>query len=116
MKLADLDPRWLMLDGRRIGFCFVSPTQPLRPDGTANPTRYRQTCFAAPTPRRVQRELFEAMFGDDDFTVQGCNPQCGWTIAGGIEAADFATMTVTPSLDGSPGGLWHGYITNGEVK
>lgn len=26
MKLADLDPRWLVADGRRIGFIFRSPT------------------------------------------------------------------------------------------
>jgi hypothetical protein len=48
--------------------------------------------------------------------VQGCNPEKRWTIAGGIDTADFATMTVTPSLDGSPGGLWHGHITAGEIK
>jgi hypothetical protein len=60
-------------------------------------------------PTREQWELF----GDDD--VQGCLPDLAWTVAGGIDTATFETMTVTPSLDGSKGGLWHGHITNGEI-
>ena len=53
---------------------------------------------------------------DGDFMwAQYCNQASGWTVAGGIENATFDTMTVTPSLDGSAGGLWHGFITNGEI-
>jgi hypothetical protein len=47
--------------------------------------------------------------------VQGCSQGTNWQIAGGIDAADFATLTVTPSLDGSAGGNWHGHITNGQI-
>lgn len=47
--------------------------------------------------------------------VQPCNPAGRWTIVGGVENASFETMTVKPSLDGSKGGLWHGFITNGEI-
>jgi hypothetical protein len=100
MRLLDLDPKWLIQDGKRVGFTFVSPTN----------NKWRQSCFPHPPPRQVQWDLF----GDDD--VQGCNPDATWVIAGGIDAADFETMTVTPSLDGSPGGLWHGFITNGQIK
>lgn len=99
MRLTDLDPKWLMKDGKRVGFTFRSPV-----DG-----KWRQACFESPPPRREQWELF----GDDD--VQGCNPRAHWSIAGGIDNATFETMTVTPSLDGSAGGLWHGFITNGEI-
>ena len=105
MRLVDLDPQWLLKDGTRIGFTFISPTNP----------RFRQSCFAMPTPRRDQWALFEVVHGDA-ITIQGCKPECGWTIEGGIEAATFETMTVTPSLDGSAGGLWHGFITNGEIR
>lgn len=66
MKLTDLDPQWIVRDGKRIGFTFKSPTKP----------ENRQSCF---------------------------------------DAATFETMTVTPSLDGSAGGLWHGFITNGVI-
>lgn len=99
MRLTDLDPKWLMKDGKRVGFTFRSPTDP----------RWRQSCFENPPPRREQWELFD----EDD--VQGCNPAAHWTIAGGIDSAAFETMTVTPSLDGSAGGLWHGFITNGDI-
>lgn len=112
MKLADLDPRWIMQDGRRVGFVFRSPTR----------QQCWQSCFVNSPPRREQWALFAEMFkGDEDdrefgrADVQGCKEGTKWAIAGGIEDADFATLTVTPSLDGSAGGNWHGHITNGEI-
>jgi hypothetical protein len=114
VTLLELEPRWIMKDGRRIGFTFISPVQRVRQDGSFNPTPWRQSCFVVPTPMHQQFELFEAMYGAP-FPVQPCNQQCAWTVAGGIEQASFRTMTVTPSLDGSAGRLWHGFITNGEI-
>ncbi len=106
MRLVELDPQWIMKDGKRIGFHFLSPVhQP----GSMGASRWRQSCFPDPPPTREQWELF------DELDVQGCNPAAHWQIAGGIESATFETMTVTPSLDGSKGGLWHGFITNGEI-
>lgn len=107
MKLLDLDPQWLLKDGKRVGFTFVSPVQHEHP---TRKTKWRQSCFPKPTSTDDQ---FKAI---GDAPVQLCNPSCGWTIAGGIDAATFETMTVTPSIDGSAGGLWHGFITNGEIK
>jgi hypothetical protein len=104
MKLLDLDPQWLLVDGRRVGFTFVSPTD----------RRYRQSCFVDPPNVNDQVDLFDQQLGET-VVVQPCNPSDHWAIVGGIEAADFATMTVTPSLDGSPGGLWHGHIKRGEI-
>lgn len=104
MRLIDLDPQWIMQDGRRIGFTFVSPTN----------SSLRQSCFPVPPSMHEQMDLFDALHGEHQM-VQGCNPTHRWTIAGGIENATFDRMTVTPSLDGSAGGLWHGYITNGEI-
>ena len=103
MRLLDLAPVWLLRGGKRVGFTFISPTD----------SRWRQSCFPDPPGRRQQWELFEQHHGDDG--VQGCNPAQHWTIIGGIDAADFATISVTPSLDGSAGGLWHGFITNGQI-
>jgi len=104
MRLTDLDPLWLVKDGARIGFTFRSPTN----------ADFRQACFENPPSSDEQDDLFEAEFGKRSM-IQGCNPDAHWQIAGGIEAATFETMTVTPSLDGSPGGLWHGHITNGVI-
>jgi hypothetical protein len=44
-----------------------------------------------------------------------CAAGCGWACSPAPADADFASLTVTPSLDGSAGGLWHGFITNGEI-
>lgn len=124
MKLTDLDPRWLTFDGRRVGFIFRSPL-PAKRD-------WWQTCF-------VERFLtFKGREGTYRFDGEGyspdsqcgivarccreakewfqpCNPDHQWSIAGGIKDASFEALTVTPSIDGSAGGLWHGFITNGEI-
>jgi hypothetical protein len=104
MRLIDLDPEWIMRDGRRVGFTFLSPV------GKQGNTHWRQSCFPEPTPSEVQDDIL------GDAAVQHCDPACGWTITGGIESSTFETMTVKPSIDGSAGGLWHGFITNGEIK
>lgn len=104
MRLVDLDPRWIMRDGERIGFTFVSPTD----------SKCRQSCFIDPPKISEQVDLFDALHGEDAI-VQPCRHGAHWQIAGGIAAATFDCMTVTPSLDGGPGGLWHGHITNGEI-
>lgn len=102
-RLIDLAPRWLEHDGQRIGFMFISPA---RPD-------FWQTCMFAPTERRVQRAAIAALIPreQDRCQVQMCNPAARWTAS----TDDFATMSVTPSIDGSAGGLWHGFITNGQI-
>src|SRR4051794_40659176 len=109
MKLLDLDPQSLIKDGRRVGFTFLSPIE------KQGNTHWRQSCFVVMLPSREQWELFEQVHGEH-FAVQGCRPDFAWTIAGGIDAAAFETMTVMPSLDGSAGGLWHGFITGGEIR
>lgn len=103
MRLLDLDPKWLTKDDRRVGFTFLSPV------GRQGNIWWRQSCFAVAMPAQVQWDLFE------DENVQHCNPSCSWTISGGIENASFETLTVSPSLDGSAGGLWHGFITSGQI-
>lgn len=119
MKLTELDPRWLVEEGRRVGFVFKSPTDP----------KWWQTCFfepgrkllCCPSPECYAKDEAHcphsqaglvAAAGVDPNWFQGCKRECGWTVTG---ALDFATLTVQPSLDGSAGGLWHGFITNGEI-
>lgn len=110
MRLVDLDPRWLTRAGQRVGFVFKSPTNP----------KWYQSCLVAALPWREQHEVFNSAVSDlvekPEYgwtKVQGCSEGCAWAVAGGIENATFETMTVTPSIDGSAGGLWHGFITNG---
>lgn len=103
MKLLELNPVWIEKDGKRIGFTFISPANP----------QYRQSCFIKTPPSRKQWALFAAQSFKKD--VQGCREGTGWNIEGGIDNADFSTITITPSLDGSAGGLWHGFIRGGEI-
>jgi hypothetical protein len=112
MRLTDLDPRWLLKDGARVGFVFRSPTNP----------RFHQSCFFAPTPFREQCKLFVAALGGDEedaefgrFDVQPCNDGCAWRCTPSPDAAVFSEISIEPSLDGSAGGLWHGFITNGVI-
>lgn len=115
MRLTDLDPRWLVNDaGQKIGFAFLCLTSPKN----GKLPNY-QSCFFAPTPAAVQRAAVERAgldwHGGQPSIVQLCKEECGWTSSVPPEQANFDTMTVTPSIDGSAGGNWHGFITNGNI-
>lgn len=56
MRLVDLDPRWLVKDGRRVGFVFKSPTLG---------DKMWMCCFENPPERREQWALFRSVFPDD---------------------------------------------------
>lgn len=94
---------------------FISPTQV-----GASPKRW-QTCFFAATPTKEQWAAGNAALGEDVTenergNVQYCRSDCAWSLVGStVEAASFETLSVRPSLDGSAGGNWHGFITNGEI-
>ena len=107
MQLIDLDPNWLIHENKRVGFTFISPKD----------TKYRQSCFTVKGFKtRQQWEIFG--IDADGFPIQdiqGCNSECVWQIQGGIDNANFETLSVTPSIDESAGGLWHGFITNGQI-
>lgn len=125
MRLLDLDPCWLSYEGRRVGFVFRCPL-PNRRD-------HWQTCFverfflfkgrdgtydragdSAGTPDS-QCGIVEASCPEASRNWQGCNVIHQWNVAGGIENANFETISVTPSIDGSAGGNWHGFVTNGQI-
>ena len=111
MRLADLEPKWLIKDGRRVGFIFRSPTN----------SAWFQSCMLEIMPRREQFALLAAARPEqsedgEPYDIQPCRPDFAWTISPVAEQADFANLTIMPSIDGSPGGLWHGFITNGEIR
>lgn len=59
-----------------------------------------------------QRQLFDEKVDEDNsHEIVGWNPDHCWQYAGD----DFTTMSVTPSIDASASGDWHGHITNGEI-
>lgn len=90
MKLIDLEPRWI------------------------------QGNSVLPMSQREQWALFEKEFGEDWNTfVVPMREETSWSISGtiptGPQAAFPTNLTVTPSIDASPSGCWHGFITNGEI-
>ena len=100
-QLASLDPFWLMKDGKRVGFSFVCPSDPA----------WRQIVLAERFTMREQWALTNEARPESARNSQTAGT--AWTIQGGIENATWDTMTVHPSVDGSHGGLWHGWILNG---
>lgn len=109
MKLTELDPQWLLKDGERVGLMFRCPLEPI------NPHRL-QSCFFVALPSTDQLDLVMAVIGENSgLIVQLCNPQMAWACTPSLEEATFDNISITPSIDGSAGGNWHGYITNGEI-
>lgn len=97
MRLTDLQPRWLTPDV----FIFKSPA------GHGD----WLSCKRAPIPNQ------------NKFFYEQCPELVGQSIVGTLEhalwnfapGASFDTLTVTPSIDGSASGNWHGHITNGNI-
>lgn len=96
MKLTDLSPRWLSPNV----FMFKSPS------GAGD----WLTCKRVAMSFKDQMHLiYEENLDLKGQTVVHTRPEMAWTFAGN----DFETMTVTPSIDASASGNWHGFITNG---
>jgi hypothetical protein len=57
-------------------------------------------------------KLAPDVFGDDGrWNVVPCDPPKCWKMVGTLE-----NLTVTPSLDASKSGNWHGWIRNGRIE
>lgn len=97
MKLAELSPRWIY---KRKVFAFICP----------HCRKVWLTCKRVVMPSPKQWAIFADEF--DCEVVVGCKPDVAWKFKGDEE---FTTISVTPSLDASPAGHWHGHITNGEI-
>lgn len=70
------------------------------------------TCKQAPMSGRDQRDLLDVTYGEDmSHLIVASKDECAWKIDG----PDFETMSVTPSIDASAAGHWHGHITGGMI-
>jgi hypothetical protein len=94
MKLSDLNPRWFVLHdgGPRVGFTFNCPhCQHIRLGVSIHDEGHRVISDQEP----------------------GAHPPgTVWNVVGG---SDFHDISITPSVDASSFGHWHGMITNGEA-
>lgn len=96
MKLSELDPRWYVLENRGpiVGLTFECPH-----------------CQKERLGVKFHHRGHEAI---DDAYIMALSPDTNhiWTADG----ADFNTLTLSPSVDASASGHWHGFITNGEIR
>ena len=92
MKLTELEPRWWALNSKRCGLTFLCPHCKTERLGIA----FRH---------RGHEAIDEAYL-----RVHGVKHHI-WT----VEGDDFACLTITPSIDASKVGHWHGFITGGVV-
>jgi hypothetical protein len=130
VRLTDLNPRWLEHAGVRVAIMFLCPHCASNGDTWL-------TCFFEPAgdlPRLpadfnipglegasgarllfhdALKEIGHADPAEGAYhDVVSCNKTCAWKRTND----DFATMSVTPSIDASASGHWHGHITDGEMK
>ncbi len=95
MKLTELNPRWFVLEdgGARVGLTFECP--------------------------HCRKERLGVVFHEagheaiDDAYIRAHSPTTNhiWTRTG----RDFEDLTLSPSIDASSSGHWHGFIQNGVV-
>jgi hypothetical protein len=114
MRLSELQPKWLEVEGRRLGFVFRCPhcrTEWL-------------SCFFTPMPHIAgddyhdcQYALFLTVLPDvEAHEVVPCKRDYAWSCSPPVDQATFENLSVTPSLDASKSGHWHGHITAGEIR
>jgi hypothetical protein len=95
MRLVELEPRWFAFsDGQRVGLTFDCPHCRVERLGVA-----------------FHRQGFEAI---DDAHIRAQSPSTEhiWVMR---EGDTFENLTLSPSIDASGVGHWHGHVTNGEI-
>lgn len=97
MRLSELNPRWFSIAGlSRIGLTFECPHCRTQRIGVAFHHKGREV---------VENNAILAVHGAADANHI-------WTLVGND---DFENLTLTPSIDASVSGHWHGWVTSGEV-
>jgi len=106
MRLTDLSPHWIVLrnGGDAVGITFRCPHCP---PGERGESTYLGVFFSTPVDRD-QTQTDEANW--PQYMVE--HPERKYWARSG---EDFDTLSLTPSVDVSAHGHWHGFITNGAV-
>jgi Family of unknown function (DUF6527) len=105
MKLTDLSPFWVEKEGVKAALVFKCPHCP--------DSNWWLSCGFIPMKISEQMDLFLDSLDDRDQIAVPFNQAGNWKIQG---EPDLETLTITPSIDASASGHWHGFITNGEIR
>lgn len=117
MKLTDLQPRWFDVPGvggAVDGVTFLCPCAPCRAAFAAggSPVRigvqFANPIGTDPKPLMTFQEKHRHVHDMRTFDVP---PGFLWQ----REGETFETLTLSPSVDASAAGHWHGWVRNGEV-
>ena len=100
MKLSELEPQWLSENM----FAFLCP----------HCSGIWLTCKNAVMEHKVQRDLAAAagLEAGPPYMIVLSAKNTTWT----WNTLNFEIMSVTPSIDASASGHWHGFITQGKIK
>ena len=99
MRLPDLWPRWIHPNV----FMFLCP----------HCQGIFLTCKNVAMDHDTQQALFEALYERyPGIVIVGCKESCAWKWE---NAHNFDQISITPSLDASAAGHWHGHITAGAI-
>jgi hypothetical protein len=108
MKLTELEPRWIggsLDDGaerRGLGISFMCPLHHVEGDRLA-------VWFSNPCDGGSAHVDYAMDSATAHLTLK--NPEHLWQRTG----ETFDDLTLTPSIDASKYGCWHGFITNGAI-
>lgn len=110
MRLAELEPRWLINEPDRKLFIFMCPHCRKRWLSCKNfvlSVGDQIELFA----KALKTDADEVCSGKHTTVVPMKDAVC-WKIE---HHESWDTLSVTPSIDASPSGDWHGFITNGAI-
>lgn len=104
MRLAELKPRWIAGEGDagRLGFTFLCP----------HCRETRLFCALIGLPTRAQFKALASHHPESRGDIVPAKQMFAWNLAKG---STFDDMSITPSVDASASGHWHGYITDGQI-
>lgn len=119
MRLVDLKPKWMRQNGEAVAIIFLCPRCVV--GKCPRKVQTWLTCTFQAIDHHVQRDMIRCAIEADpddflatdteDHDVVGCKV-LAWKRSGKV----LETITITPSLDASPAGHWHGHITNGQIE
>jgi hypothetical protein len=103
MRLIELEPRWKGYGGNpRAAFLFRCP--------------HCRTTWLSCTlvPMKISEQL--SLFVQEEQSSGGDVILSKQLYAWAMTGDDFGDLSITPSIDASASGHWHGFITRGECK
>jgi hypothetical protein len=120
VKLTDLQPRWFDVPGvgtDKDGVTFFCPCARCLGDPehrTRLAVQFANPVNGEPKPLVMMRLLAQALQKDHtpEERKNVVPPGFLWTRTG----ETFEALTLTPSVDASPAGHWHGFVTKGEIR